>query len=141
MLSDAIAWSYALLPLPLQALFRRLSVFVGGWSLDALEAACMWDLREFDRLDALSSLLDHSLIRRAAGEAFEPRYEMLHVVREFATERLILEGEQRTVQRTCGAYLGRLARRVGAVRGTERGAGMSGSRRRSTTSARSSAGH
>jgi predicted ATPase/DNA-binding CsgD family transcriptional regulator len=117
---DAIAWSYALLPVPLQALFRRLSVFVGGWSLDALEAVCMWDLPELDPLDALSSLLDQSLTRRAAGEASQPRYEMLHVVREFATERLMLEGEQRTVQRACAAYLGRLARRVGAARGTER---------------------
>ena len=43
-LRDAIAWSYALLAPPHQALFRRLGIFVGGWSLDAVEPVCLPDL-------------------------------------------------------------------------------------------------
>lgn len=50
----------------------------------------------------------------------EPRYQRLHVVREFAIDRLISEGERRIVIRSCAAYLGQLARQVGAARGTDR---------------------
>lgn len=117
---DAIAWSYELMPPQHQTLFRRLGVFAGGWSLDAVEPVCMWDIPGRDPLEELSSLLDHNLIRRTAPHDPEPRYQMLHVVREFATERLRAEGEQRTVQRACANYLSRLARRVGAARGVER---------------------
>src|SRR5579859_256353 len=122
---DAIAWTYDWMPPEQRALFRRLGVFAGGWSLDMVQAVCMWDMHGLDALEELSSLLDQNLIRRVARAGPEPRYQMLHVVREFAAERLAAEGEQRTVQRACAAYLGQLARRVGAARGTEREHGHS----------------
>ncbi|MBV9581056.1 MAG: tetratricopeptide repeat protein [Chloroflexi bacterium] len=117
---DAIAWSYDLMSPHQRALFRRLGVFAGGWSLDMVHPVCMWDMREPDPLEELSALLDQNLIRRAGGDGPEPRYQMLHVVREFAAERLAAEGEHRRVQRACGENLGQLARRVGASRGAER---------------------
>jgi predicted ATPase len=100
-----------------RALFRRLGVFAGGWSLDAVQAVCMWDMPGLGALEQLSSLLDQNLIRGTARDGPEPRYQMLHVVREFAVERLVAEGEQAMVRRSCAAYLGQLARRVGAARG------------------------
>jgi non-specific serine/threonine protein kinase len=116
---DAIAWSYDLLTPPLQALFRRLGVFVGSWSLDAVEAACLWDLPDLDPLDGHASLLDQSLIRRLMPDGPDVRFEMLHVVREFALDRLAAEGETATVQHACATYLRQLARHAGAARGQE----------------------
>jgi non-specific serine/threonine protein kinase len=75
---DAIAWSYALLVPQQQALFRRLGIFAGGWTLDAVEPVCLADLPDLDPLDGLSSLLDQSLIRRSPTDSIEPRFEMLH---------------------------------------------------------------
>ena len=74
-LRATIAWSYDLLAPHEQALLARLSVFVGGWTIEAAEAVCGAEL------DGLVSLLDKSLIRRS-GE----RYWMLETIREFATE-------------------------------------------------------
>ncbi len=116
---DAVAWSYDLMPPAQQALFRRLAIFAGGWSLDMVQPVCMWDMNDRDVLEDLSSLLDQNLIRRVAREGPEPRFQMLHVVREFALERLSAEGEHRVVQRAFAAYLGQLARGVGAARGAE----------------------
>jgi predicted ATPase len=95
---DAVAWSYDLMTPAQQALFRRLGIFAGGWSLDIVRPVCMWDMHDRDLLEELSSLLDQNLIRRVARDGPEPRYQMLHVVREFAIERLIAEGEHRVVQ-------------------------------------------
>jgi non-specific serine/threonine protein kinase len=117
---DAIAWSYDLMSPDQRALFRRLGVFAGGWSLDMVQPVCMWDMHGHDALEELSALIDHNLIRRAARDGPEPRFQMLHVVREFAAERLAADGEYRRVQRACGENLGQLARRVGASRGAER---------------------
>ncbi len=110
---DAIAWSYDLLDGAEQALFRRLSVFVGGFTLDAAEAVS----RErgvgiFQRpspdssvsvLDGIASLVEKSLVRQS-GEPRdeEPRYQMMETVREFGLERLAGEagqpGEERAVR-------------------------------------------
>ncbi len=116
---DAIAWSYALLAPPQQALFRRLAIFAGGWSLDAVEPVCLSDMPDLDTLDGLSSLLDQSLIRRSQGEAVEPRYEMLHVVREFALAELAAAGEEQAVRRAYARAFHQLAQRAGAARGAE----------------------
>jgi non-specific serine/threonine protein kinase len=117
---DAIAWSYDLMLPDQRALFRRLGVFAGGWSLDMVQPVCMWDMPGRDALEEVSALLDQNLIRRAGRDGPEPRYQMLHVVREFAAERLTAEGEHQRVHRACGENLGQLARRVGASRGAER---------------------
>ena len=95
---DAVAWSYALLTPPQQSLFRRLSVFAGGWTLEDVEPLCMLDIHDFDALDGLSALLDHSLIRRSAAGSEEPRFEMLHVVREFAHDQLLAAGDEAAIR-------------------------------------------
>ncbi|MBV9577622.1 MAG: hypothetical protein JO057_03420 [Chloroflexi bacterium] len=86
-LRDAIAWSFDLLSSAEQALFRRLAVFVGGWTLDAAEAVCDLD-GSGDVLDVLAALVDHSLVGAGPGANKQPRFTMLETVREFALERL-----------------------------------------------------
>src|SRR6266849_3612145 len=77
-LRNTIAWSYNLLDAAEQRLFRRLSVFVGGCTLQAVEAICS-DLPEgsFSVLDSVASLLDKSLLLQVAQEGEEPRLQML----------------------------------------------------------------
>ncbi len=66
----AIAWSYDLLDADEQQLFRRLAVFVGGWTLEAAEAVCVADEGlSIGVLDGLSTLVDKSLARQVAGVA------------------------------------------------------------------------
>ncbi len=86
---EAIAWSYDLLSPDEQTLFRRLSIFAGGCSLDAVEAVCgaAGDCGP-DVLAAASTLLDQNLLRRVDAPDGEPRLLMLETVREFASERL-----------------------------------------------------
>ncbi|HEV7666114.1 MAG TPA: tetratricopeptide repeat protein [Chloroflexota bacterium] len=118
---DAIAWSYDLLAPAQQVLFRRLGVFAGGCSVDAVEAACADRLHNVTPLDDLSSLVDHSLIRRSSqtGVLTEPRFEMLQVVREFALDRLAAAGEEELAQRAHAQHFRLLAERAGEARGVE----------------------
>ncbi|MDX6505960.1 MAG: hypothetical protein QOG06_604, partial [Gaiellaceae bacterium] len=88
----AIDWSYRLLDVEEQALFARLSVFVGGADLDAVEAVC----GAVATLDALASLVDKSLLRQHGAES--PRFAMLEVLREFALEQLRATGEEEPVR-------------------------------------------
>ncbi len=85
-LRDAIDWSYNLLTPPEQKLFVQLSVFVGGCTLDAVEAVC--DAGGGDALEILSSLVDKSLVRQGISADGEPRFMMLETLREYAMERL-----------------------------------------------------
>jgi predicted ATPase/DNA-binding CsgD family transcriptional regulator len=91
---DAIAWSYDLLDPPEQALFRRLSVFDGGFTLEAAEAV-EEDLKASSVLDWLSSLVEKSLLRRTVTED-ETRFAMLETVREYGLEQLAASGEEET---------------------------------------------
>jgi predicted ATPase/DNA-binding winged helix-turn-helix (wHTH) protein len=84
-LRDTIAWSHDLLPPEAQSLFRRLGVFVGGWSLEAAEAIDDEPLTTVDRLELL---LDHNLVQRLDDVEGTPRYAMLETLREFAIEKL-----------------------------------------------------
>ena len=92
-LRDAIAWSYELLEPDEQRLFRRLAVFVGGWTLDAAEAIAGGDGLAQSVLDLLSSLIDHNLVQRTEDVVDEPRFAMLETVREFSTELFESSGE------------------------------------------------
>ena len=99
-LRDTIAWSHDLLPPPEKTLFRRLSVFVGGWTLEAAEAMAAVDAGEtVDAFQALATLVDQSLVDEWPTPeplADEPRYGMLETIREFATEQLAASGEMQS---------------------------------------------
>ncbi len=97
-LRNAIAWSYDLLAPAEQALFRRLGVFVGGFTLEAAEAVCQVEAR-LDTLDSLGSLMEHSLLRSAEALDGEPRFGMLETIREYALEQLETSGEASEVRR------------------------------------------
>jgi predicted ATPase/class 3 adenylate cyclase/Tfp pilus assembly protein PilF len=99
-LRAAIDWSYDLLSEDERTLFRRLAVFVGGWTLDAGEAVCdpLGDL-SMDVLDGLTSLVDKSLVRPGREVEGEPRFWMLQTIREYAAERLEESGELEQVSR------------------------------------------
>jgi predicted ATPase/class 3 adenylate cyclase len=106
-LRGAIAWSYDLLDAREQALFRRLAVFVGGCTLEAIEAVCSGprvpsaDAREPSEIDVLTgveSLEDKSLLRQEEAGG-EPRFLMLETIREYALEQLEAGGEAAELQR------------------------------------------
>jgi predicted ATPase/DNA-binding XRE family transcriptional regulator len=77
---EAIDWSYGLLDPPERHSFLDLSVFSGGWSIEAASAVCT-----VDALPAISGLIDKSLVVRVDTD--EPRWGMLDVIREFADEK------------------------------------------------------
>jgi predicted ATPase/class 3 adenylate cyclase len=91
-LRATIAWSHGLLDEREQRLFRRLAVFVGGASLDAIDEICDADLED------LLSLVAKSLVRQAHVEGAEPRYFMLETIREFAAAELETSGERQDLQ-------------------------------------------
>ncbi len=92
---NAIAWSYDLLLPSEQVLFRRLAVFVGGFSLEAAEVVAIRPGESgIDPFDGIASLTEKSLLRPESGPGGEPRYVMLETVREFGLERLAAAGEE-----------------------------------------------
>jgi predicted ATPase/class 3 adenylate cyclase/DNA-binding CsgD family transcriptional regulator len=106
-LRKTIEWSYQLLDADEQRLFRRLSVFVGGCTLQAIEAVCaaldtqtpvIWVL------DGAASLIDKSLLRQTEQEAEEPRFVMLETIREYGREALEASGEAEVTHQAHAAY-------------------------------------
>jgi predicted ATPase len=117
-LRNTIAWSYDLLDESEKALFRRLSVFSGGFTLEAVEAVCVLDAAsslsssEADDgavLEQLAQLLDKSLVQPQQGTGGEPRFTMLETIREYATEQLEASGEAAGAQERHADYFLRLA--------------------------------
>jgi len=81
-----IDWSYELLSEDERAVFQRLAVFAGGWTMEAAEAVCSsGDVEKAAVLDHLSELVDKSLV---AMDADGMRYRLLETVRQYALERL-----------------------------------------------------
>ena len=103
---DAIAWSHDLLPEPQQRMFRRLGVFIGGFTLEAAESVAS---DEADVLDGIGSLVGASLIVPKDGIAGEPGYTMLETIREYALERLAASGEESETRIRHADYYRRLA--------------------------------
>jgi predicted ATPase/serine/threonine protein kinase len=104
-LRATIDWTHELLSPSEQALFRRLAVFVSGATLEAAEAVA--DARQdlgVDVLEAMSSLVDKSLLRCRDATAADPRFEMLETVREYALERLAKSGDEALARRAHAAY-------------------------------------
>jgi predicted ATPase/DNA-binding CsgD family transcriptional regulator len=101
---DAIAWSHHLLSPEEQALFRRLAVFVGGFTLEAAEAVA-GDARAPGGVFAgIEGLAGQSLVRRLDDVAGEPRYAMLETVREYALEHLTAVGEEEAIRARHAAW-------------------------------------
>jgi predicted ATPase/DNA-binding winged helix-turn-helix (wHTH) protein len=104
-LRKAIDWSYGLLNDAEQRLFRRLSVFVGGCTLEATEAVCNTrrDLA-IEPLEGLSSLVDKNLVQPMDRAQTESRFTMLETIREFALERLMESEDHSSARRAHAAY-------------------------------------
>ena len=105
-LRAAMDWSYNLLSAQEQALFRRLSVFAGSFSLEAAEAICAGEPgEECDVLDVLSSLIHKSLLLMEQRSA-EARYRLLETMRQYGQEKLQQAGEVATMRRShCDWYV------------------------------------
>jgi DNA-binding CsgD family transcriptional regulator len=104
-LRDTLEWSYSLLTPEEQLLFRRLSVFVGGCQLPAVEAVCtVFGDISANVLDGVASLLDESLLQRVRQESAEPRLVMLETIREFGQECLAASGEMEAAQHAHAGY-------------------------------------
>jgi predicted ATPase/serine/threonine protein kinase len=104
-LRSAIDWSYDLLNPAEQRLFRRLSVFVGGCTLEGVEAVCdtKGDL-DLDLLDGMASMVDKSLLQQIEQANAEPRFAMLETIREYAREKLETSQEEARTKRAHAAY-------------------------------------
>ncbi|HEU5098754.1 MAG TPA: BTAD domain-containing putative transcriptional regulator [Roseiflexaceae bacterium] len=104
-LRAAIDWSYALLAEPERALFRRLSVFAGGWMLEAAESVCTGaGLAGDEILEVLAHLVDKSLVVVEAQAGGEARYRLLETVRQYAWDRLCELGEAAAIRGQHAAY-------------------------------------
>ena len=92
-LRGAIAWSHDLLHEADQRVFARFAVFAGGATLDAIERVVLDPGDATDPLDAITSLVDKSLVRQESEPDGEPRFRMLSTIREYAMEKLDERGE------------------------------------------------
>src|SRR5437764_6946208 len=87
-LRNTIEWSYDLLTEGEQQLFRRMAVFQGGRTLEALEAVCNYDgAMKVDVLDGVGSLVSKSLLQQREGTGGQPRLWMLETIHEYAREK------------------------------------------------------
>jgi predicted ATPase len=94
-----IDWSYDLLTDSERLLLRRLSVFVGGWSLEAAEAICAGESLEQEAiLELLAHLIDKSLVTMLDRRG-TTRYGLLETIREYAREKLVDSGEAPTLRK------------------------------------------
>jgi predicted ATPase/DNA-binding CsgD family transcriptional regulator len=126
----AIGWSYDLLPAHDRALFRDLSVFVGGFTLEAAEAVCRRGGEAAPAptpkaagtrrhaspavLDGIAALVGQSLVQQIGADAGEPRYAMLETVREYAWEQFIVSDEADETRRRHALYFLAFAQRHAA---------------------------
>jgi predicted ATPase/serine/threonine protein kinase len=114
-LRSTVDWSHGLLNAAEQTLFRRLSVFAGGCTLEAVEAVCdaKGDLG-LDILDAMASMVDKSLVQQSMVQQSivqqaeqadqEARFFMLSTIREYARERLAGSEDESVSRRAHAAY-------------------------------------
>jgi predicted ATPase/Tfp pilus assembly protein PilF len=109
----ALEWSYDLLSEEEKLLFRRLAVFNGGRTLEAIEAVTAHlpppTSLSLDVLEGVQSLLDKSLLVEREGSNREPRYWMLETIQEYAWEKLRESGEAALLQKEHALYFMRLA--------------------------------
>jgi predicted ATPase len=115
-LRATLDWSHALLAPVEQVIFRRLSVFAGGWTLDAAEAVCAADAAEWAHfLQLHAGLVDKSLVVMEETNA-RARYRLLEPVRQYAAELLLQDTNTAEVRRRHVAWYLSLARGSGGMR-------------------------
>jgi len=104
-LRNTVDWSYGLLNGAEQTLFRRLSVFSAGCTLEGVEAVCdtKADLG-LEVLEGMASLVDKSLVQQVEQVDKETRFLMLSTIREYALERLAKSDDQSATRRAHAAY-------------------------------------
>ena len=106
-------WSYDLLSRAEQALFARLAVFTGGFTLDAVEAiAAGTEVAAEDAVGYFVRLVDKSLVLRAGDTQLQPRYRLLEPLRQFAQSRLSSEGSETEARDLHLGYYARLAEAI-----------------------------
>ncbi|CAA9246792.1 MAG: hypothetical protein AVDCRST_MAG26-1707 [uncultured Chloroflexia bacterium] len=109
-LRDTVAWSYDLLDPREQRLFRRLAVFAGGCTQEAIEVVCDVDGDlAAGALEGIQMLCDNHLLQLRESLDGEPRFSLLETIREYALERLVISGELERLQQQHAAYLVTLA--------------------------------
>jgi predicted ATPase len=106
-LRNTLEWSYNLLNEGEKKLYARLSVFVGGFMLEAAEAVCNPD-GKLDILDGVTSLLNNSLLRQEEMSNGEPRFSMMETIRAYAVERLNESGESDALHAGHARYFGNI---------------------------------
>ena len=111
-LRATIAWSYDTLGAAEQRLFRQLGVFVGGFTLDAVEAIADGAPDDLDPLDAISRLVGQSVVFVQSLDDGMPKYRMLETIREFALEMLEAAGEASQTRRRHAEFFRDLAVRA-----------------------------
>jgi predicted ATPase len=116
-----IAWSYDLLSVADRALFRRLVVFAGGCTVEAIDALfAVMDCRDAEVLKPLQSLVDKCLLRQCHSADGEMRFGMLETIREYGLEQLAESGELEGVRLAHAQYFQVLAEQAEpALRGAE----------------------
>lgn len=112
----AIEWSYDLLDAGERVLFERLSIFAGGFSVEAAEFACenpADDEREtIDILNSIISLVENSLLVQAETANGESRFRLLEIAREFALEKLEANGDSESVRKKHAEFFLKLANKA-----------------------------
>jgi predicted ATPase/DNA-binding CsgD family transcriptional regulator len=107
-LRNTLQWSYDLLTEPERRLFRWLSIFVGGGTLQAAETVCQASqedgIQASSVLDGVASLLDKSFVQQTEQEGEEPRLLMLETIRVFGLERLQAHCEWEAAREAHAAY-------------------------------------
>ena len=109
---DTIGWSYDLLAADEQALFQRLCVFAGGFTLEAAQAIASGSPRD-GVAPVLERLVEQNLIRRMEARG-EPRFTILETIREFGLEQLAASGEEEDARDRHAAYFLALVERLDA---------------------------
>jgi predicted ATPase len=112
-----IDWSYNLLSASERLLLRRLSVFMGGWTLEAAEAVCAStgvepQVRPEEILDTLTSLVNKSLAMVVREQDQEPRYLLLETILQYVLEKLSESGEAEPIRNQHLGYFLTLAERA-----------------------------
>ena len=109
-LKGALEWSYELLPEPERKVFKKLSVFAGGWTLEASEAVASGEgVAQSEVMELLSGLVEKSLVVTKEAVQGGMRYRLLEPVRQYAQEKLKEKGETQAAKRAHAQYFLALA--------------------------------